>query len=302
MSEKNAIVIGFVNVKGGVGKTTISTNTSHILASVGYRVLHVDIDPQGSSCELFQPISSTGHILKKDDIIGMDVFKLLSQDVDTRRYIFRTKYENLDVIPNARSVSSVFTEGSFSSRLDALPYNEKFTALARNLDRVKDFYDFIIIDGQPSMDSITKVTVSACDYVLSPVTPDLYNMQTLVETKNMIDYCNATYNRRTEYLGFFLNNVKNIKEVPNNPYVQMRDYYLQQAGEYFINVPIRYSESSDKSQLRRSLWLDYALAKTITFPNPCKDLFKLLASQCFIEEEDIKTLIDKYGLKEEYFV
>lgn len=301
MSKRNAIIIGFVNVKGGVGKTTISTNASHILASVGYKILHVDIDPQGSSCELFQPISPSGHILRKDDIIGMDIFKLLSQDIDAHRYIFRTKYENLDVIPNARSVRSVFEEGSFSSRLDTLPSEKKFTALYRNLERLREYYDFIIIDGQPSMDSITKVTVIASDYVLSPVTPDLYNMQTLVETKNMIDFCNTTYGRDTEYLGFFLNNVKNIKEVPNNPYVQMRDYYLKCAGEYFINIPIRYSESSEKSQLRRSLWLDYALAKTITFPNPCKDLLKLLASQNFIEDDDIKILVDKYGLKEEYF-
>ena len=68
MSEKGYI-ISIVNVKGGVGKTTISTNMSHILAAAGYRVLHVDTDPQGSSSELFEPLSASGYPLTKDDII-----------------------------------------------------------------------------------------------------------------------------------------------------------------------------------------------------------------------------------------
>ena len=64
-----ALVISFINVKGGVGKTTISTNVSHILSVAGYKVLHVDLDPQGSSSEMLKATHSNGEFLTKDDIM-----------------------------------------------------------------------------------------------------------------------------------------------------------------------------------------------------------------------------------------
>ena len=99
-----ALVISFINVKGGVGKTTISTNVSHILSVAGYKVLHVDLDPQGSSSEMLKATHSNGEFLTKDDIMNLDTFKLLSQPVNVKNYIFETPYDNLHIIHTRVSV------------------------------------------------------------------------------------------------------------------------------------------------------------------------------------------------------
>src|SRR4051812_47266747 len=114
--EHEAIIISIVNSKGGVGKTTISSNISHILSVAGYKVLHADFDPQGSSSETFRAQDENENILTKDYILSLDIFNLLSQPTDTRKYIFRTAYENLDIIPNAQRIDDVFSGGSFDVR------------------------------------------------------------------------------------------------------------------------------------------------------------------------------------------
>ena len=223
--------------------------------------------------------------------------------MDAGSLVFRTRYENLDIIPNARSVQEVFKEGSLASKFDRLDAPDKFTFFGRNLDRLRDFYDYIIIDGQPAMDSITKVTVAASDYVLSPISADIFNLQTVNETLNLIDHCNSLFDKKIAFLGFFLNNVKDIKETKNNPYIAIRNHYAESAKEYFIDAPVRYSESSEKSAIKRDLWLDYALKHTVTLPNPCRDLLHLMYKELLILEEEYKdNLIKLYGLKEKYFL
>lgn len=297
--SKEATIIGVINSKGGVGKTAISINISHILSIAGYNVLHVDMDPQGSGSELIQPLNNYGSKLSKDDILKLDTFRLISESLEPRQFVFKTKYNNLDIIPNARSVDKIFDEGSFAARLAKLPESSnKYLCFANNLDRLRCDYDYIIIDSQPSLDDVLKVTTIACDYVISPLAPDIQNLRTVSDTLNVIDYCNKKYTRDTSFLGFFLNNVKNTKSIS---YKKVHKYYSLNASEYFVQTPIRYSDSIDKAGLSHELWMDYFLEHLTIMPNPCKDLLKILYQEFeILQDEDVDKLM-ALGIKEECF-
>lgn len=296
--KRNALIISIQNAKGGVGKTTISTNISHILSCAGCKILHIDLDPQGSSSELIRPYHTNEQPLTKDDIISLNISELLTRPVDTRKYIFKTKYENLDIIPYARSAADIYHNGSMDKRIERLNYPSKYTAFSSNLNIIRDNYDFIIIDGLPSMEDTMKVSIIASDYVLSPANPDRFNLQTVDDTCNIIDLCNKEYNRETEYLGFFLNAVDDLKD---SAYQEVRDFYITNAKEYFIDNPIRSSKAVDKSALNDKLWLDYGLTSTVVLPNPVKDLLRLLYKELgLLTEEQKKTLIE-LGIKEKFF-
>lgn len=295
--EKCALVISLINVKGGVGKTTISSNFSHILSVAGYKVLHIDLDPQGSSSELLKAMSKSGQTLSKDDIMNLDTFKLLSQPVNVRDYIFETRYENLHIIPNARGVANTYTLGTFDKRIAELDYPNKYLAFFANLNQIRGEYDYIIIDGQPGMNEMMKVSIIASDYVVSPAAPDLYNLHTVDDTCNVIDLCNKDYGRDTEYLGFFLNNVPDLKDTA---YLTVAEFYKQSAKEYFIDNPIRFSKSINKASLNNFLWLEYALNYCIAFPNPCKDLLRLMDKELDIIKDKKENLV-KLGVKEKFF-
>lgn len=295
----NTMVISLTNVKGGVGKTTISANISHILSRAGYKVLHIDMDPQGSSSELIKPLKADKTYLTKDEIIRLNLFNLLTQPVDPRGYIFKTNYENLDIIPNARGAELTFSDGSFDKRFVKLDYPNKDIAFKCNLDRLRGIYDYIIIDGQPGMNELMKISIIASDYVLSPALPDLFNLHTVDDTLKIIDLCNTNYGLEITYLGFFLNIVEDIRDLT---YKQVREFYLNKAGEYFLDCPVRSSKSIIKAALNNLLWLDYAKEySVITFPNPCKDLLKLMDQKLLLLEPEYKENLIKQGIKRSYF-
>lgn len=296
--ERNALIISIQNAKGGVGKTTISTNISHILSCAGCLVLHIDLDPQGSSSELIRPYFEDGRPLTKDDIIALNITELLTRPVDTRKFIFKTKYENLDIIPYARSASDIYQNGSMDKRIERLEYPNKYLSFSNNLNMIRGDYDFIIIDGLPSMEDTMKVSILASDYVLSPANPDRFNLQTIDDTCNIIDLCNKEYHRETEYLGFFLNAVDDVRD---SAYQEVRDFYIDKAKEYFIDNPVRSSKAVDKSALNDKLWLDYGLTNTVTLPNPVKDLLRLLYKELELLTDDQKQTLIELGIKKECF-
>lgn len=295
--ERNTYILSVINAKGGVGKTTISANISHCLSYAGYKVLHVDLDPQGSSSELIKPLTPSGARLRKDDILRLDTFKLLSQPAITQEYIFKTEHEGLDIIPNARSVEQTMEEGSFDKKFEKLGYANKYTAFKTNLDKIRGLYDYVIIDGQPYMNDIMRICITASDCVLSPALPDMFNLHTVDETLKIIDLVNQKYKLDIQYLGFFFNQVDDLKD---EAYLNVKKFYVSKAKEYFLDYPIRKSKVVLKAVNLRKLWIDYARDHTVIFPNPCKDLLKLLDNIGLLEPEHKEVLLNK-GFKRSYF-
>ena len=301
--KREAISIAINNSKGGVGKTTISGNMAHLLSLCGYRVLLADFDSQGSNTEMLKVVDNNGNRLSRENIDKLNVFKMFIGPVNMNNYIFHTQYENLDVIPNAQSVKRVFGNGTFDERFadEGLPEGpRKYLALYDNLAQIRGRYDYIIMDGQPSINNTARITIAACDYVLSPAAADLFNLTPIRQTCEMIRFCNEQLKRNIGYLGFFLNNIYDVKA---ETYLQLRQYYEREGKKffdgsgYFIDCPVRFSAIVNKSGVTRQFWFDYAKNRSVILPNPCKDLLKLLYNELGLIEKDHLNELVKNGFR-----
>ena len=301
--EKEALSIAINNSKGGVGKTTISGNMAHLLSLCGYRVLLADFDSQGSNTEMLKVVNNEGKRLTRKDIDELNVFRMFIGPVNMNNYIFHTQYENLDIIPNAQTVKNVFGNGTFDERfaVEGLPEGpRKYLALYDNLAQIRARYDYIIMDGQPSINNTARITIAACDYVLSPAAADLFNVYPIRQTCEMIRFCNEQLKRNIGFLGFFLNNVYDVKA---ETYLQLREEYEKEGKKffdgagYFIDCPIRFSPAVNKSGVTRQFWFDYAKNRSVILPNPCKDLLKLLYNELGLIEKDHLNELVKNGFR-----
>lgn len=296
---KRAISLSLQNFKGGAGKTTISMNIAHVLSLAGYKVLFVDMDEQGSASEqlnvfddVYDPRNQDQISYTKQDILDLDLLALMVQSVDIHKYIKCTKYPNIYIIPNARSMSD---SAPFDSQFDLinLPVEKKYTALYDNLEKIREEYDYIIIDGQPHAGRMTELSMIISDYVLTPIDTDQYNINTVLDVTDKISILNSTLKIQIQFVGFFLN-----KAVPKEGSdIELRKYYMENYKDFFIDHPVRFSyNASRKSGFSGKLFLDYNKRT-----GPALDILNLVINELkMVDEEHLKNLV-KNGIPDKYF-
>ena len=141
--------IAIFNQKGGVGKTTTNINLSASIGKLGKKVLVLDMDPQGNT--------TSGYGVNKN-IIENTMYEVIIDDLDIRKAIIKTEFENVDIVSSASELAGIEIELA----------NEKNREykLKNSLDKVKDNYDYIFIDCTPSLGMLTINSLVAVDSVL----------------------------------------------------------------------------------------------------------------------------------------
>ena len=144
-------IISIANQKGGVGKTTTSVSLSAILAKKGKKILMIDMDPQGNG--------TSG--LGIDKNVKFSVYDVIIDDVEIENTIKKTEIENLDVCPSNINLAG--------AEVELVDMEEREQRLKSKLDKIKEKYDYIIIDCPPSLGLVTLNAFTASDSVLIPV-------------------------------------------------------------------------------------------------------------------------------------
>ena len=151
-------IIAMVNQKGGVGKTTTSINLSASLGYLGKKTLLVDLDPQGNA--------TTGVGVDKSELDAC-VYDMLIGNSTIDKVTIKTKYKNLWLLPATINMAGIEREFLELSKVDSSFVRE--SQLKKNLDLIKDNYDYIIIDCPPSLGVLTTNAYVASDSVIIPV-------------------------------------------------------------------------------------------------------------------------------------
>jgi len=177
-------VLGFVNFKGGSSKTTCSYLASHFLASRGYRVLLVDLDPQGSltgSFEMFrdgQPV----HGIDWDDTIG----PILTGEIDDATgLITRTHWPTIDIIPASVDVydaEMLLAVETARSGVQDSPFWKRLDVALRRIQG----YDFVLLDSAPALNLAAINAVVAADGLIIPVPPRNLDLEAAVKFAKVV--------------------------------------------------------------------------------------------------------------------
>ena len=181
----NARVIALANQKGGVGKTTTTLNLGTGLAQLGERVLLVDFDPQGG-CALGLGIEPAG--------LDVSVYNaLLDRDCPPEEAILATKIPNMDLMASNIDLSA--------AEIQLVTEVAREQALARVLEPLRDKYDFILIDCQPSLGLLTINALAAADGVIIPLECEYYALRGMALLMDSIERVQDRINPKLEIDG-----------------------------------------------------------------------------------------------------
>ncbi|RKJ20732.1 ParA family protein [bacterium D16-50] len=165
-------IIAIANQKGGVGKTTTSINLSACFAEKGKKVLVIDTDPQGNT--------TSGFGIDKNNLEDT-IYELILGECSIGDCIIKNVVENVSVLPANVNLAA--------AEIELIGIDKKEYILKKEVDYVKEEYDFIIIDCPPSLNMLTINAMTTADSVLVPIQCEYYALEglsQLIHTINLV--------------------------------------------------------------------------------------------------------------------
>lgn len=184
-----AKIIGIVNQKGGVGKTTTAVNLGAFLAAKGKYVLLIDLDPQANA--------SSGLGVKVDNEKGEhSLYNALMDDVPISEVIRKTSIFGYDIIPSNTDLAG--------AAIELVPKKNREFALYNLLHSVRSSYDYIIIDSPPSLGLLTINGLVATEQLLIPIQCEYYALEGLGQLLKTVDLIKENITHSLDIMGIVL--------------------------------------------------------------------------------------------------
>jgi len=183
----NKKIIAVVNQKGGVGKTTTAINLATALASIGHKILLVDLDSQGNA--------STGLGISQQER-GLTTYDLMVFDTLAEKIVKPTNIPNLDII-----VSTVDLSGA---ELELISKSNRESILKNKITAIADNYDYIFLDCPPSLSIITINALVFAKSVLIPLQCEFFALEGLTHLLKTISLVQRKLNQDLKIEGILL--------------------------------------------------------------------------------------------------
>lgn len=225
-------IISLVNQKGGVGKTTSSINLSAALGQLGKKTLLIDMDPQGNT--------TTGVGLNSNDF-DHDIYEAITGICEISKAIHKTKFKNLSVIPSSINLAGIDVE--FVKKMFEDNTFQRNNQLKNILDPIKEKYDYIIIDCQPSLGLSTMNALVASDSVIIPVQCEYYALEGITQLLNSIIMVQNSMNPNLTIEGVLLTMLDGRTNIGLEVIEEIRKYFKDKVFNTIIPRLVRLVEA-----------------------------------------------------------
>ena len=219
-------IMSIANQKGGVGKTTSSVNLSASLAALGNKVLLVDIDPQGNA--------TSGVGINKADV-NQCIYNVLVEDLSAEEVCVPTETVNLDIIPATIQLAG--------AEIELVPTISREIRLKKSLEKLKELYDYIIIDCPPSLGLLTINALTSSDTVLIPVQCEYYALEGLSQLLNTIRLVQKHLNKELMIEGVLLTMLDARTNLGLQVIEEVKKYFQDKVYKSIIPRNVRLGEA-----------------------------------------------------------
>lgn len=178
--------MAIANQKGGVGKTTTAVNLSASLANFDKRILLADCDPQGNA--------TGGFGINKSEI-NQSVYDVLVDNIDVKNAVQVTPY-GVDVIPANINLAG--------AEIEMVSLMSRETKLRTALNKIRNDYDFILIDCPPSLGLLTVNALTAADSIIIPIQCEFYALEGVAQLLNTIEMVRSNLNPLLAFEGLLM--------------------------------------------------------------------------------------------------
>ena len=219
-------VIAIASQKGGVGKTTTAINLGACIAQQGRRVLLLDIDPQGNA--------TSGLGVNGNDQ-QTTIYEALIGHTELRQAVMATALANLDLVPSGQRLSG--------AEVELVGISARETRLKSCLEPLRDEYDFIFIDGPPSLGLLTVNALTAADSVLIPLQCEYLALEGLTQLIAAIRLVQDHLNTKLRIEGVLLTMYDARLNLSQQVAQEARKFFAERVYKSVIPRNVRLSEA-----------------------------------------------------------
>ncbi|GAA0086757.1 ParA family protein [Clostridium sp. MB05] len=215
------------NQKGGVGKTTTNINLCAYLAMEGYKVLTIDIDPQGNT--------TSGLGLDKRNL-ELSMYDVLTSDASLREVILKSELvQNLFIAPSTMELAG--------AEVEIIGKENRELILTNKIKEIEDEYDFIFIDCPPSLGVLTINALTSVESVLIPIQCEFYALEGVGQLINTVQLVRKSLNKDLEIEGVVMTMYDYRTNLSNEVFNEVKNFFNDKVYETAISRNIRLAEA-----------------------------------------------------------
>jgi chromosome partitioning protein len=219
-------ILGIVNQKGGVGKTTTAINLSACLALEGLKILLVDCDPQANA--------TSGIGFQRDDN-RRSVYDVLMGECPAEQVILPTEIDTLWLLPGSKNLTG--------ANLELANAEDRAIRLRHALEPVRGNFDLIILDCPPALDLLTLNVLSAAQTLIVPMQAEYFALEGISELISTLERVRAAFNPELNIEGVLLTMYDDRTNLAQQVTETLREYFRERLFQTVIPRNIRLAEA-----------------------------------------------------------